>query len=81
MGVNFFKDIKDNSKSIKELKEEFEKHIEKHIVDDLQKETFPGSGRPLYTYEHIAERNDTNPTHVCRVAKNHGISRRSNNSA
>lgn len=49
---------------------------ERNIVDDLSRETFPGSGRPLYTYENTADRNGTSASTVSRIADKHGISRR-----
>lgn len=50
---------------------------ELEVVDDLTKETFPGSGRWLFTYENIAERRHISASTVSRIAEKNGISRRS----
>ncbi|MFW6015369.1 MAG: hypothetical protein ACOCRK_02965 [bacterium] len=63
-------------KKIKKLEDKFEEHIEHHVLDDILKETYPGSGRWLYTYSDIAKRWKTNSTNISRIAKKHNMSRR-----
>ncbi|MCI9069108.1 hypothetical protein [Clostridium sp.] len=49
---------------------------ERNILDDINRETFPGSGRWFYTYENIADRNNISASTVSRIAERHGVSRR-----
>lgn len=74
MGWNFKKDIKKNAEDIEQLKKQVQELEERQIVDDLLREKF--TGNPLYTYEEIAQKNNTNATRVCRIAKENGLSRR-----
>ncbi len=61
---------------VKRLKKQYDEHIVAHIIDDLDKETFPGSGRPLYTYSDIGDKYGTSPATVGRIAEEHGRNRR-----
>ena len=61
---------------VKKTKEKISKICKRNIIDDLSRETFPGSGRYLYTYEDIGDRNDISPATVGRIAEKHGLSRR-----
>lgn len=50
------RNIQDMNQKISELQQQQESQIERNILDDLDAETFYNSGRPLYTYDDIAER-------------------------
>ena len=60
-------------------KQEYEKHIERHIKDDLMQERFPGSGKSLYSYNDIADRYDVSTSKVQRVAEDNSLTRRNKN--
>lgn len=70
------RDINNLKDEVRNLQKQYDEHSLMHILDDLDKETFPGSGRPLYTYDNIADRNGTSPSTVSRIAEEHGRSRR-----
>lgn len=40
------------------------KYIDMHIIEDLQKPRFPGSDKPLYTYDEIAEKHDITKSRI-----------------
>ena len=63
---------------VKKLKKDYDSHILGHILDDLQKERFAGADKPLYTYQEIADRHNTSPATVARIASEHGLQRRGN---
>ncbi|OPH52190.1 hypothetical protein BC351_33190 [Paenibacillus ferrarius] len=64
----------------RKLKKDYDVHILRHIKDDLQQERFPGSGKPLYTYDEIAERHNSSASTINRIAGEHGLLRRGNKS-
>lgn len=71
-------------KRISELEEKlnkyqgtFDKHIEDHIIEDLQTPRFPGSDKPLYTYEEIAEKRNVTKAKVQKIANENNLTRRS----
>lgn len=66
---------------IQQLKKQYDEHIVSHIIDDLQKERFAGSGKPLYTYSEVADKYHTSASTVGRIAEDHGLSRRKKNNA
>lgn len=49
---------------------------ERNVVDDLMKERFPGSGKPLYTYDEIGTKNSVSTATVSRIADKNDLSRR-----
>ncbi|MBN1058511.1 hypothetical protein [Clostridium botulinum] len=61
------------------LKKDYDKHIIQHIIDDLGKETFYGSGRPLYTYKNIASKYNTSSSTISRIAEKNGLNRKKGN--
>ena len=63
---------------VKKLEKEHDRHIERHIVDDLQAVRFSGSDKPLYTYQEIADRYNVPVSTVSRVAEENGLLRRAN---
>lgn len=52
------------------------KHIDMHIIEDLQKTRFTGSDKPLYTYDEIAEKHDIPKSRVQKVAEDNNLTRR-----
>jgi hypothetical protein len=68
--INVLKD------EVRKLQKQYDEHSIMHILDDIDKETFTGSGRPLFTYENIAKKYGTSPSTVSRIAEENGRSRR-----
>lgn len=68
--------IKDMQKKLSTLQEDYKEHLETHIKDDLCQERFIGSGKPLYSYQDIANRYGVSTSKVQRVAENNGLTRR-----
>jgi hypothetical protein len=66
---------------VQRLKKQYDEHIVSHIIDDLQKERFAGSGKPMYTYSEVADRYNTSASTVARIADEHGLNRRKKNNA
>ena len=73
--------LNDIEADVQRLKKQYDEHIVSHIIDDLQKERFPGSGKPLFTYSEIGERYGTSGSTVARIAEEKGLSRRKKNEA
>ena len=66
---------------VQRLTKQYDEHIVSHIIDDLQKERFAGSGKPMYTYSEIADKYNTSTSTVARIADDHGLNRRKKNNA
>ena len=66
---------------VQQLKKKYDEHIVSHIIDDLQKERFAGSGKPMFTYSDVADRYNTSTSTVSRIAEEYGLSRRKKNNA
>lgn len=66
---------------VQQLKKQYDEHIISHIVDDLQKERFLGSGKPMFTYAEIGKKYKTSASTVARIADERGLSRRKNKEA
>ena len=66
---------------VQRLKKQYDEHIVSHIIDDLQKERFAGSGKPMYTYSEVADKYNTSASTVARIADEHGLNRRKKNNA
>jgi AraC-like DNA-binding protein len=62
-----------------QLETAFNKHIERHVIDDLQQTRY--NGKPLYSYSDIADRHNLSVSTVQRIAIAQGLTRRSNNLA
>ena len=77
-------DVENLKSEVKAVKTEVASIKERNVVDDLTKERYPGSGKPLFTYGEIGKRNGVSDATVARIAdkkdlsrrdkKNHGIS-------
>ncbi len=70
------KRVADLEKNYKTTEERISRIEERNVIDDITRETFPGSGRWFYTYENIAGRNNISASTVSRIAEKNGISRR-----
>lgn len=70
------KRVMDLEKNYKTTDERISRIEERNVVDDIIRETFPGSGRWFFTYENIAARNNISASTVSRIAEKNGISRR-----
>ena len=46
--------------------------------EDLSEERFPGSGKPLYTYDEIAKKHEVSKRRVQRVVEENDLARRKN---
>lgn len=71
-----------NSK-VKKNTQDIESLQEQNIINALQERNIPGNpnSKPRYTYDEIADMYETNPTRVCRIAKDNNIDRRSKKNA
>lgn len=70
------KEILALKQNAEEAKQHYEQHIERHILDDLSAERFPGSCKPMYSYSDIAERHGVSTSKVQRVAEENNLTRR-----
>lgn len=70
------KDIGKMKRDIERDKTNLMNHIDMHIKDDLVAPRFPGSNKPLFTYDEIAERYDVSKSYVQRKAEENGLNRR-----
>lgn len=75
---NHDRDIRELQHEVKKSKEEFDRHLERHILDDLQATRFPGSDKPMYTYSDIADRYNVSQSKVQRTAVDNNVTRRKN---
>lgn len=64
------------NKSFNEINNRLSGMEKRNVMDDITRETYPGSGRPLYTYEDIGKRNNMSASKVSRIAEETGLSRR-----
>lgn len=90
MGKTSKKNRKDNQNEARwaqqrrfnaDIMNQVKQQMERNIRTDLEAESFPGSGKPQYTYEEIAERNGCSETTVWRIARKYGLTRRGMNHA
>lgn len=66
---------------VTKLEKQYDEHVVTHIVDDLGRQRFRGSDKPMYTYSEIADKYGTSATTVGRIANENGLSRRNKNDA
>lgn len=59
-----------------EVNRKYEEHLEMHIKEDLQAERFPGSNKPLYTYDDIAQKHNVKKNRVQKIAEENNLTRR-----
>lgn len=70
------KDINRVKKDLERDKANLMNHIDMHIKDDLSAKRFPGSDKPMFTYEEIGERYGVSKSYVQRQAEENGLNRR-----
>lgn len=70
------KDILLIQKELEEKQKNFEEHLRTHIIEDLQKERFSGSGKYMYSYKDIAEKYNVSFGFVQRTAIKENLTRR-----
>lgn len=66
------KDIFDLKQKADKAQDQWEKHVKMHIEQDLNTKKFPGSEKPLYTYEEIADKHGVSKSKVQKVAEEVG---------
>ena len=71
---NVERDLSQVKRDIERQKEEYEQHIRRHVVDDLQETRY--NGKSLYSYEDIADRHGITKSAVQRIAISEGLTRR-----
>lgn len=74
-------DLNNLTTKVNGLEKQWNQFSVAQLLEDLQKETFPGSGRYLYTYADLANKYSVSPSTVGRIAEDNGINRRKRNNA
>lgn len=69
-------DIATLQKEMLQVKADIDNINRRNIMDDLQQKKFPGSDKPLYTYDEIAAKNGVNRNLVQKTAEQEGLTRR-----
>lgn len=68
------RDVSDMKRELERQQEEYEQHIRRHVIDDLQETRY--NGKPLYSYADIADRHGISVSAVQRIAMAEGLTRR-----
>lgn len=68
------RDVSDMKRDLERQQEEYEQHIRRHVIDDLQATRY--NGKPLYSYVDIADRHRISASAVQRIAMAEGLTRR-----
>ena len=71
---NVERDLSQVKRDLDRQRDEYERHIRRHVIDDLQETRY--SGKPLYSYADIADRHDISTSAVQRIAIAEGLTRR-----
>lgn len=71
---NVENDLLKVKRDLERQKEEYEQHIRRHVIDDLQEKRY--NGKALYSYADIADRYDISTSAVQRIAIAEGLTRR-----
>ena len=71
---NVERDLSQVKRDLDRQRDEYERHIRRHVIDDLQETRY--NGKPLYSYADIADRHDTSTSAVQRIAIAEGLTRR-----
>lgn len=71
---NFERDLSQVKRDLQRQQEEYEQHIRRHVIDDLQETRY--NGKPLYSYADIADRHEISTNAVQRIAMAEGLTRR-----
>ncbi|MCF2671585.1 hypothetical protein JQM60_10715 [Butyricicoccus pullicaecorum] len=61
---------------VSDLERRMDLHDENSIVNDLCEERFPGSGKPRYSYEDLAQKWQVPKSRIQDIAKRNGLERR-----
>jgi len=67
-------DVSEMKRDLQHQQEEYEQHIRRHVIDDLQETRY--NGKPLYSYADIADRHQISNSAVQRIAMTEGLTRR-----
>ena len=68
------RDVSDMKRELERQQEEYEQHIRRHVIDDLQETRY--NDKPLYSYADIADRHSISVSAVQRIAMAEGLTRR-----
>ena len=71
---NVERDLLQAKRDLDRQRDEYERHIRRHVIDDLQETRY--NGKPLYSYADIADRHDISTSAVQRIAIAEGLTRR-----
>lgn len=71
---NVERDLLQAKRDLDKQRDEYERHIRRHVIDDLQETRY--NGKPLYSYADIADRHDISTSAVQRIAIAEGLTRR-----
>ena len=71
---NVERDLSQLKRDLDRQQDEYERHIRRHVIDDLQETRY--NGKPLYSYADIANRHDISTSAVQRIAIAEGLTRR-----
>ena len=71
---NVERDLSQVKRDLVRQRDEYERHIRRHVIDDLQETRY--NGKPLYSYADIADRHDISTSAVQRIAIAEGLTRR-----
>ena len=71
---NVERDLSQVKRDLDRQRDEYERHIRRHVIDDLQETRY--NGKPLYSYADIANRHDISTSAVQRIAIAEGLTRR-----
>lgn len=67
-------DMRQAKRELEKQKENYEKHIRFHVIEDLQE--MRHGDKPMYSYADIADRHDISTSMVQRIAMQEGLTRR-----
>ena len=67
-------DLSQVKRDIQHQQEEYNQHIRRHVIDDLQAKRY--NEKPLYSYADIASRHQISTSAVQRIAIAEGLTRR-----
>ena len=70
---NVERDLSQVKRDLDRQRDEYERHIRRHVIDDLQETRY--NGKPLYSYADIADRHDISTSAVQRIAIAEGLTR------
>lgn len=71
---NVERDLSQLKRDLDRQQDEYERHIRRHVIDDLQETRY--NGKSLYSYADIADRHNISTSAVQRIAIAEGLTRR-----